>query len=139
MRCRRGYCWRVCLTLLPDCLTARIVPWLSIFHPIGRGVSATPAAAIEHSAAGGHCLTSHFTPSPDWPSVRASDEHCRIVRVLRARRMVWRLLSCPSKLACLSSLGRTPMLVYVRPSNEALLRLRVPGAQDQRGCSFPSF
>ena len=25
------------------------------------------------------------------------------------------------------------MLVYVRPSNEALLRVRVPGAQDQRG------
>jgi hypothetical protein len=27
------------------------------------------------------------------------------------------------------------MLVYVRPSNEALLRARVPGAQDQCGCS----
>ena len=26
------------------------------------------------------------------------------------------------------------MLVYVRPSNEALLRARAPGAQDQRGC-----
>jgi len=26
------------------------------------------------------------------------------------------------------------MVVYVRPSNEALLRARVPGAQDQRGC-----
>ena len=26
------------------------------------------------------------------------------------------------------------MLVYVRPSNEALLRARVPGAQDRRGC-----
>jgi hypothetical protein len=26
------------------------------------------------------------------------------------------------------------MLVYVRPSNEALLRARVPGAQDQYGC-----
>jgi len=26
------------------------------------------------------------------------------------------------------------MLVYVRPSNEALLRARVPGAQDQCGC-----
>ena len=26
------------------------------------------------------------------------------------------------------------MLVYVRPSNEALLRARVPGAQGQRGC-----
>ena len=28
------------------------------------------------------------------------------------------------------------MLVYVRPSNEALLRARVPGAQGQRG--YPS-
>jgi hypothetical protein len=28
------------------------------------------------------------------------------------------------------------MLVYVLPSNEALLRARVPGAQDQRG--YPS-
>jgi hypothetical protein len=26
------------------------------------------------------------------------------------------------------------MVVYVRPSNEALLRARVPGAQDQGGC-----
>jgi hypothetical protein len=26
------------------------------------------------------------------------------------------------------------MLVQVRPSNEALLRARVPGVQDQRGC-----
>ena len=26
------------------------------------------------------------------------------------------------------------MLVPLRPSNEALLRARVPGAQDQRGC-----
>jgi hypothetical protein len=43
-------------------------------------------------------------------------------------------LNDPSKLACFPSLGRAPMLVYVRPSNEALLRARVPGAQDQRGC-----
>jgi len=39
-----------------------------------------------------------------------------------------------SKLARFFSFGRAPMLVYVRPSNEALLRARVPGAQDQRGC-----
>ena len=31
------------------------------------------------------------------------------------------------------------MLVYVRPSNEALHRARVPGAQDQRGCSSNPF
>jgi hypothetical protein len=29
------------------------------------------------------------------------------------------------------------MLVYVRPSNEALLRARVPGAQDQHGYPLP--
>ena len=33
---------------------------------------------------------------PDCPSLRASDEHCFIVRVLRARRMVWLLPSHPS-------------------------------------------
>jgi hypothetical protein len=31
------------------------------------------------------------------------------------------------------------MLVYVRPSNEALLRARIPGAQDQRGCPSHPF
>jgi hypothetical protein len=31
------------------------------------------------------------------------------------------------------------MLVYVRPSNEALLRARVPGAQDQHGCPSNHF
>ena len=31
------------------------------------------------------------------------------------------------------------MLGYVRPSNEALLRARVPGAQDQRGCPSNPF
>jgi len=31
------------------------------------------------------------------------------------------------------------MLVYVRPSNEALLGARVPGAQDQRGCPSNPF
>jgi hypothetical protein len=45
----------------------------------------------------------------------------------------------PSQLASFFSLGRVPMLVYMRPSNEALLRARVPGAQDQHGCpSHPS-
>ena len=31
------------------------------------------------------------------------------------------------------------MLVYMRPSNEALLRARVPGAQVQRGCPSNPF
>jgi len=39
----------------------------------------------------------------------------------------------PSKLAHFSSLGRARMLVYVRPSTEALLRACIPGAQNQRG------
>ena len=43
------------------------------------------------------------------------------------------------KLACSPSFGRAPMLVYVRPSNEALLRARVPGAQDQHGCPSNPF
>ena len=45
----------------------------------------------------------------------------------------------PSKLARFPSPGGAPMLVYVRPSNEALLRSRVPGAQDQRGCPSNPF
>ena len=47
-------------------------------------------------------------------------------------------LSFPAALAFLF-LGRAPMLVYVRPSNEALLRARVPGAQDQCGCRSNPF
>src|SRR4026208_940739 len=39
----------------------------------------------------------------------------------------------PSKPACFPSLGRAPMLVYVRSSNEALLRARVPGARTNVG------
>ena len=31
------------------------------------------------------------------------------------------------------------MLVYVRPSNEHILIVRVPGAQDQRGCPSHHF
>jgi len=40
----------------------------------------------------------------------------------------------PSKLACLSYLGMAPVLVPLRPSNEHILIVRVPGARDQRGC-----
>ncbi len=47
------------------------------------------------------------------------------------------LVNASSKLTCVPTLGRAPMLVYVRPSNEALLRARVPGAQDQHGCPLP--
>ena len=41
---------------------------------------------------------------------------------------------CARRPRTIKKIGRAPMLVYVRPSNEALLRARVPGAQDQQGC-----
>ncbi len=72
------------------------------------------------------------------PRSRTSNEHIPIVRVPRAGGRPG-YPSLPSKLACFSSFGRAPMLVYVRPSNEALLRARVPGAQDQRGCPANPF
>ena len=42
---------------------------------------------------------------PDWLSVRALNEHSLIVRVQRARRSVWRLLSHPSKITWFSFKG----------------------------------
>ena len=71
------------------------------------------------------------------PLLRALSDHSFIVGALRVRRMMW-LLSLPSKLTHFTLPGRAPVLVYVRPSNEALLRARVPGAQDQHGCPSPS-
>ena len=56
-----------------------------------------------------------------------------------ARRATLIHIIDPYELFRFSSLGRAPMLVYVRPSNEALLRARVPGAQDQRGCPSNPF
>ena len=40
----------------------------------------------------------------------------------------------PSKLACFSSFGMAPVLVPLRPSNEHILIVRVPGARDRHGC-----
>ena len=79
--------------------------------------------------------------------LRASNVGYLLTRIQRgswcglhcAHRATLILLNDPSKLACFSSLGRARMLVYVRPSNEALLRARVPGAQDQRGCPSNPF
>jgi hypothetical protein len=42
------------------------------------------------------------------PSLRASDEHCVIVRVLRARRMVWLFPSHLSETARCASTGDSP-------------------------------
>src|SRR4029077_10727097 len=41
---------------------------------------------------------------------------------------------CSFQARLLFSLGRTPTLVLVRPSNETILMARVPEAQDQCGC-----
>jgi hypothetical protein len=46
--------------------------------------------------------------SPDCPSLRASDEHRFIVRVLRARRMVWRLPIPPFRGRALREQESTP-------------------------------
>jgi len=43
-------------------------------------------------------------------------------------------IHAPSKLACFSYLGMAPVLVPLRPSNEHILIVRVPGARDQHGC-----
>jgi len=42
------------------------------------------------------------------------------------------LATPPSKLACLS-LGMAPVLIPLRPSNEHILIVRVPGARDRHG------
>ena len=55
--------------------------------------------------------------SPDCPSLRASDEHSFIVRVLRARRMVWRLPSYPSE----------------RPHSASRRTTRLPSSYTQSG------
>ena len=46
-----------------------------------------------------------------------------------AHRTIMNDLIDLSKFVCFSSPGRAPMLVNMRPSNEALLRARVPGAK----------
>ena len=79
--------------------------------------------------------------------LRASNVGYLLTRIQRgswcglhcAHRATLILLNDPSKLACFSSLGRARMLVYVRPSNEALLRRRVLGAWGQRGCPSNPF
>ena len=91
------------------------------------------------------------------PLLRASNEHCFTVRVLRARRAPGRSLLFfrgralrehrrstmplfPSRQArSFISRGMAPVLVPLRPSSEALLRARVPGARNQHGCHSLTF
>ena len=95
-------------------------------------------------------LHPHAREWPDHPLLRASNEHCLTVRVLRARRMVWPLPTHPSATArCASKetghriplLPPTPQRIWgnlrwgwwgcpqLRASNEGLLRLRVARAR----------
>jgi hypothetical protein len=56
-----------------------------------------------------------YGEQPDYPSLRASDEHSFIVRVLRARRMVWLF---PSLLY--SNNLFTPALIWSSPSRKSV-------------------
>ncbi len=111
--------------------------------------------AYHHFSGGAHSNILLFRRVSVNPHLRASSNPHPSKRSFQAcspisRRAAWSILKCarrtrtihlsnPSTLASYPSLGRAPMLVYVRPSNEALLRARVPGAQDQCGCpSHPS-
>jgi len=99
-------------------------PRADIFHPpyppiASQSISRDVPLAQARASCFLLCDTtlSFLRESPDWPSVRASDEHCLIVRVLRARRMVWRLLSCPSKLARFLNSQGGPIGLPLRTSN----------------------
>ena len=48
-------------------------------------------------------------------------------------------INVSSRLARDPPRGMAPVLIPLRPSSEALLRARVPGAPDQRGCPFQAF
>jgi hypothetical protein len=64
------------------------------------------------------------------PRMRASNEHILIVRIPRAERAPGRF---PSKPARFTFPGTAPVLALLRPSSEALLRARAPGAKDHTG------
>jgi hypothetical protein len=75
---------------------------------VTRPPTGTPRRAI---SPGEGLLIFSTSPSgerPDCPSLRASDEHRFIVRVLRARRMAWLLPSHPSETARCASTGDSP-------------------------------
>jgi hypothetical protein len=62
---------------------------------------------------------------PDCPSLRASDEHRFIVRVLRAQRMVWLLPSCSSQAERCASTG------IVSATHLLFQHLAIPSSQNQ--------
>ena len=76
--------------------------------------------------------------SPDCPSLRASDEHRFIVRVLRARRMVWRLPSHPSETARCASTGDSPGHPPLLADSFSLLsRRRIPQQREGNKAKLP--
>ena len=73
-----------------------------------RPPTGTPSRAMSPGEGLPIFPTSPSGEQPDCPSLRASDEHCFIVRVLRARRMVWLFPSCSSETACCASTRDLP-------------------------------
>jgi len=87
-------------------------PLANIFHPpyppiASQSISRDVPLARARASCFLLCTIKPSPPreSPDCPSLRASDEHRFIVRVLRARRIVWRLPSHPSQAARCASTG----------------------------------
>ena len=93
-----------------------------------------------------------------YPLLRASTEHILIVHTSDIQMILPSLLLLPQggglvgfptahvernindpfKLARCSPQEGHPLLVLLRPSSEALLRARAPGARDQHGCPSPA-
>ena len=73
-----------------------------------RPPTGTPRRAISPGEGLPIFPTSPAGEQPGCPSLRASDEHRFIVRVLRARRMVWLFPSCSSETARCASTGDSP-------------------------------
>jgi hypothetical protein len=102
--------------------------YLSTGQPGGSSNARVQRDPFVSFSAPSHLLA--LRESPDYPSLRASDEHSFIVRVLRARRMVW-LLPIPSFRACSPSLLEGGLFgLLLRASNEGLRRPRVARAQE---------
>ena len=109
------------------------------FGRLGNSSTARVERALFHRA--------RSTSSGDPDLIHPSPTHAQMVpkqagdwTVLHcARRETVIHLYSPTKLAYFPSVGRVRMLVYVRPSNEALLRARVPGAHRATWVPFQSF
>ena len=120
------------------------------FSPTRPGRAKTHPCPCEGLPPPPFVLHPHAREWPDHPLLRASNEHCLTVRVLRARRMAWPLPSHPFATARCASKEADPSvpLFYFHPlkdretpmrgwwgcpqlraSNEGLLRPRVARAK----------